>query len=119
MEILILLFGVAMSLSSTIKVLRYTSKYIWCFVFPLIGLGLVAFLIIKIRKRFIWIIGIFFIFLYMFVGGYGAYICEVNTVRLKRIQFYEGKEVIAIMDGKTYSWDGETGIFLELKLSDQ
>jgi hypothetical protein len=74
-------------------------------VFPLIGIGLIAFLILKIRKKFIWIRGILFIILYLYVGGYGAFICEINASRIKKVQFYEDKQVIAVMDGITYSWD--------------
>lgn len=107
-EILILLLGTVMSMSSTIKPLRYTAKYVWCFVFPILGVGLIMFLILTIRKKLIWLFGLFFIIFYLFVGGYGAFVCELNASRLKRVQFYEGKEVMALIDGVTYSWDGES-----------
>ena len=53
LEILILLLGVVLSVSSTIKPLRYTLNYLWCFCFPVLGIAFVVIMIILIRKKFV------------------------------------------------------------------
>lgn len=108
MEIIILALGVVMSISSTLKPLRYTAKYAWCIAFPILGAMMIIYLISKIRKKRIWLIGIGFIMLYLFVAGFGAYICELNSSRLNRLSYYKGKEVRAILGDTEYKWDGES-----------
>ncbi|MCR4695950.1 MAG: hypothetical protein K5654_01410 [Lachnospiraceae bacterium] len=110
-EILILLLGVAISIRTTIKPLHYTTKYVWCFGIALIGLVFIAILIILLKKRFVWLIGALLIFIYIYVAGFGAIVCEVNAGRLKRVSWYEGKEVIAVLDDTTYVWDGKSVIY--------
>ncbi len=107
-EICILALGVAMSISSTLKPLHYTVKYAWCIVFPILGTAMIIYLIVKIRKKRIWLTGAGFIILYLFVAGYGAYICELNSARFKRLSYFAGKEVKAILGDTEYIWDGES-----------
>lgn len=52
-EILILLLGIFLSFSSTIKPLKYTLKYMWSFSFTILGLIFVVIMIILIRKKFV------------------------------------------------------------------
>lgn len=110
-EILILLLGVAISIRTTIKPLQYTTKYIWCFGIALIGLVFITIVVILLKKRFVWLIGAVLIFIYIYVAGFGAIVCEVNTGRLRRVSWYEGKEVIAVLDDTTYVWDGKSVIY--------
>jgi hypothetical protein len=107
-DIIILAIGVWMSISSTMKTFQYTAKYAWCFVFALLGIAMIAFLIWKIRKKRIWLIGIGLIIVYLVVGGFGAFVCEYNYTRLKRLSWYDGKEVNAEVDGVCYTWDNES-----------
>ncbi len=115
-EIIVLAIGVAMSFSSTVKPLKYTARYAWCFIFPLLGVGLIAFLIVKIRKKMIWLIGLGFIIMYLITAGYGAFVCELNNSRLKRISGFTGKEVIAVQGDTEYIWDGESASYNPEKL---
>ena len=110
-EIIVLAIGVAMSFSSTVKPLKYTMRYAWCFIFPLLGVGLIAFLIVKIRKKLIWLIGLGFIIMYLITAGYGAFVCELNCSRLKRISGFTGKEVRAVLGEIEYTWDGESASY--------
>ena len=70
-EAVILAFGVFLSIQATVKPLRFTTKYIWCFVFPLLGIGMILFLLLRLRKKFTSLIGIGLILLYLFAAGYG------------------------------------------------
>ena len=60
-EVLILAFGILLSISSTLKPLPYTLRYVWCFAFVLLGIAMIAVLIVLIRKRFVWLLGFAFI----------------------------------------------------------
>ena len=92
-EILILLLGIFLSFSSTIK--------------PL-GLIFVVIMIILIRKKFVSLIGIGLILVYLFVAGFGAVVCEMNAVRMQKISVFEGKEVVLTIDDSFYKWDGKS-----------
>ncbi len=107
-EILILAFGVLLSLAYTVKPLHYTLKYAWCFVFTLLGIAMIAVLIVLIRKRFVWLLGFAFIIIYLIAAGSGAITCELNASRLKRVDYFRGKEVVATINDTTYKWDGES-----------
>ncbi len=107
-EICVLAFGLAMSVSSTIKPLKYTLDYLWCFAFPLLGVALIVPMVLLIKKRYVWIIGALFIIFYLYVGGFGAIVCELNYSRLHRVSFYEGKQISAEIGGQIYRWDGES-----------
>ena len=106
-EVLILAFGILLSISSTLKPLPYTLRYVWCFAFVLLGIAMIAVLIVLIRKRFVWLLGFAFIIIYLFAAGWGAFTCELNASRLKMVNNFRGKEVIATINDTTYTWDGE------------
>ena len=108
MEILILAFGVLLSIEGSVQALRVTFKYAWCFVFAVFGVGLIGVLIWRIRKRFTWLIGIVFIIIYLFTAGFGYFVCTLNKARIKRLQYYESKTVCAYVDDVKYSWDGKS-----------
>ena len=97
-EVLILIFGVISSLSSTVKTLKYTNKYIWCFAFAVLGLVFIAILIFNIKKKLIWLLGIALILLYLIIAGFGAIVCELNSARLNRLSYYKGKSVEVKID---------------------
>ena len=107
-EMIILAFGVAMSLSSTIKVLRVTDKYIWCFVFAAVGFLLIVILAVNIRKKYTWLAGIIFIVFYLFFAGYGAFVCELNASRIKKVEYYSEQGVTAEVGDVSYEWDRES-----------
>ena len=107
-ESLILAFGVLLSISSTVKPLPYTLRYAWCFVFALLGIAMIAVLIVLIRRRFVWLLGFAFIIIYLFAAGSGAITCELNAGRLKRVDYFRSKEIIAVINDTTYTWDGES-----------
>ena len=117
-EILVLLFGVLLSVSSTVKPLPYTLRYVWCFVFALLGIAMIAVLIVLIRKRFVWLLGFAFIIIYLFAAGGGAFICELNTSRLKRVDYFRNKEIIATINDTTYTWDGKSVLYDRSELED-
>ena len=107
-DIIILAIGVWMSVTSTVKTFQYSNKYAWCFIFALIGIAMIAFLVWKIKKKRIWLIGIGLIIVYLIVGGFGAFVCEYNYTRLKRLSWYDGKEINAEVNGVYYTWDNES-----------
>ena len=117
LEIIILAIGVAISTGSTVKPLKYTTKYVWCFIFPILGVVLIIFLIKGIRKKMSGLLGLGFIIMYIFVGGFGAFVCELNSSRLNRVSFFEGKEVRAVLGETEYKWDGESVSYNPEKLS--
>ena len=107
-ETLILLLGAVCSVKSTIKPIKYTLDYLWCFGFPILGIVFVAIMIIFIRKRYVILIGMALIFIYIFVAGFGAIVCEVNYMRLKTVSYFKDKEVVLTVDDSTYKWDGKS-----------
>ena len=117
-EIIILTFGVLQSVSSTVKPLPYTLRYVWCFIFALLGIAMIAVLIVLIRKRFVWLLGFAFIIIYLFAAGSGAFTCELNASRLRRVDYFRNKEVIATINDTTYTWDGESVLYDRSELED-
>jgi len=107
-EIMILVFGVISSISSTVKTLKYTNKYVWCFAFAVLGVVFIAVLIYNIKKKLTWLLGIGLIFIYLIVAGYGAIVCELNSARLNRLSYYKGKSVEVKIDDVIYEWDGQS-----------
>lgn len=107
-EIGILTIGVLMSISGTIPTLAYTFRYIWAFGFAVLGIAFILLLIVRIRKRFTWLIGIACIVVYLIAAGYGYIVCAMNTPRMRRLESFEGKHVYAVIDGTTYEWDGKS-----------
>ena len=107
-EILILIFGVILSISSTVKPLKYTNKYIWCFSFAVLGVVFILVLIFNIKKKLIWLLGIALILLYLIIAGFGAIVCEMNSARLNRLSYYKGKSVEVKIDDVVYEWDGQS-----------
>ena len=107
-EIVILAFGVFLSLQSTFKIMAFTTRYAWCFAFAAVGVALIAVLIINIRRKKIWILGIFFIIFYVYFAGFGAFICEINASRLKIVNYYKEQGVSAEIVGVSYEWDRES-----------
>lgn len=107
-EILILIFGVILSISSTVKTLKYTNKYVWCFAFAVLGVVFIAILIYNIKKKLIWLLGIVLILLYLIIAGFGAIVCEMNSARLNRLSYYKGKSVEVKIDDIIYEWDGQS-----------
>ena len=106
LEILALLYGTALSISGTVKTLGYTSKYIGCFVFAAMGIAFVVILVMRIRKKYTPLIGWGLVVLYFVTAGFGYVVCSVNTHRLRSLSYYEGKEVTAVMDDRSYRWNG-------------
>lgn len=107
-EIIVLALGVIISISATIKPLKYTNKYAWCFVFAVIGLVFIIVLAKNLKKRYAWLLGACLIFVYIFVAGFGAIVCEVNASRLRQLSYYEGKNVYTYVNDVRYEWDGES-----------
>lgn len=107
-EIMILVFGVISSISSTVKTLKYTNKYVWCFAFAVLGVVFIAILIYNIKKKLIWLPGIALILLYLIIAGFGAIVCEMNSARLNRLSYYKGKSVEVKIDDVAYKWDGQS-----------
>ena len=107
-EIMILLLGIGMSIASTFKALQYTLKYVWCFLFPVLGIILVVTLIIMIRKKRAALIGLAFICIYLLTAGFGAIVCEVNSSRLRILSQFDGKEVTVSFADSVYIWDGSS-----------
>lgn len=107
-EIMILVFGVISSISSTVKTLKYTNKYVWCFAFAVLGVVFIAILIYNIKKKLIWLSGIALILLYLIIAGFGAIVCEMNSARLNRLSYYKGKSVEVKIDDVAYKWDGQS-----------
>ena len=107
-EILILAFGVFLSVHSTLKPLKYTYDYAWCFIFAFLGIGFIAVLIIFIKKKWIWIVGSGLIFGYLIIAGFGSIVCEMNYSRLRYLEYYKDKTIQAEVDGVDYEWDQQS-----------
>ncbi|MBO4391589.1 MAG: hypothetical protein J5825_12105 [Lachnospiraceae bacterium] len=106
-EILILLLGVFTSLSITSRVVSISGKHAWYYLFAVLGVAMILFLIKKIRMRFVWVVGFAFIVIYLIVAGSAAMRCELDYSRIRRVLHFDGREVTAEFDGKSYRWDGE------------
>ena len=107
-EILILAFGVFLSVHSTLKPLKYTYNYAWCFIFAFLGIGFIAVLIIFIKKKWIWIVGSGLIFGYLIIAGFGSIVCEMNYSRLRYLEYYKDKTIQADVDSVDYEWDQQS-----------
>ncbi len=117
-EIGILIIGILMSISGTIPTFAYTFRYVWTFGFAILGIVFVILLIVRIRKRFTWLIGIVCIVVYLYAAGYGYIICAMNTTRMRRLEFFEGKRIYAVIDETTYEWDGESVCYSSHELTE-
>ncbi len=115
-EIIILILGIGMSIASTLKPLKYTMKYAWCFAFPVLGAFFVIALILMIRKKRAALIGVILAFVYLCTAGFGAIVCEVNTTRLRLLTHFEGKSVTVSFDDSVYEWDGKSVTYDPSKL---
>ena len=51
-EMIILAIGVIISIKASIKPLKYTNKYMWCFMFAVIGLIFIVILAKSLKKRY-------------------------------------------------------------------
>ena len=107
-EIIVLALGVFISVSTSIKPLKYTNKYVWCFAFSVVGLVFIFILARNLKKRYAWLLGACLIFVYIFIAGFGAIVCEVNASRLRQLSYYEGKNVYTFVSDVMYEWDGKS-----------
>ena len=110
-EMVILFIGVLMSIRSTTRVLKYDFKYAGYYAFALLGLAFIAILILLVKKKYAWIIGLTFIIVFLIVGGFADLVCEANYSRLKKVNYYKGKTITAEYNGNYYEWDGESYFF--------
>ena len=106
-ECVILALGVIISTQGTIEAVRFSNSYIPYFGLALLGVAFVALLIYFREKRLSWLIGVFMIVVYLFAGGAGYFNCTLNAGRLKRLENYKGKKVIACVGDTCYRWTGE------------
>ena len=106
-ECIILALGVLLSAQGTFKVYQLSSKYAPLFLLALLGIIFIAILIIFMKKKFTYILGIGFIMFYVVFAGFGFIVCEVNAARIRRLDYYEEKTVELEIDGETYEWTGE------------
>lgn len=107
-EMIILAIGVIISIKATIKPLKYTNKYMWCFIFAVIGLIFIVILAKSLKKRYVCLLGACLIFIYIFIAGFGAIVCEVNASRLRKLSYYEGKNIYTYVNDLKYEWDGRS-----------
>ena len=107
LECLILAIGTCMSFITTLKVTKLSARYFPFFLLTLLGVLLIALLIRFFKKKWTPLLGIVLILIYLFSAGYGYYLCELNAGRLKRLAFYQGREVVLTVDGERYVWNGQ------------
>lgn len=108
LECIILAIGIALSVSGTIKIIRYSTSYLPYFGIGVLGVAFIAFLIIFRKKKFSVFVGIGLIVFYMFFAGFAYLVCQTNSVRLRHLEEYNGKEVYLYAGGEWYKWYGET-----------
>ena len=108
LECLILALGTVTSFFSTLKVTKLSARYVPFFLLALLGVLFVALLIRFFRKKWTPLFGIVLIFVYLFTAGYGYYVCELNAGRLRRLTFFQDKEVVLNVEGEQYVWNGQT-----------
>ena len=101
----VLVFGIVLSVTSTLKPLKYSKAYVWYFGFAVEGVVFIVLLLVLLRKRFAGLLGLVLVFIYLFTAGFGAMLCEVNAMRLGRLKYYESKTITATIDGVDYEWD--------------
>ena len=106
-ECIILVFGVILSITGTVKAVKLSSSYIPYFGFAVLGIAFAVVLFILRKKRFTFLAGIGMIAAYLIVAGFAYIVCTVNATRMRHLLFYEGKIIVMTIDDKHYVWNGE------------
>lgn len=106
-ECIILIIGVMISISGTIKAVSYSTSYIPYFAFAVLGIVFTVVLFILRSKRFTFLAGIGMIFFYLIFAGFAYIVCSVNAQRMRRLEYYSGKEVVLYIGDDRYDWTGE------------
>ena len=106
-ECIILVFGVILSITGTVKAVKLSPSFIPYFGFAVLGIVFAVVLFLLRKKRFTFLAGIGMVFVYAVVAGFAYIVCEVSRVRMKHLQFFEGKEVVITIDDRRYIWTGE------------
>lgn len=106
-ECIILIIGVMISIQGTIKAVRYSKYYIPYFAFAVLGIVFITVLFILRSKRFTFLAGIGLIVSYMIFAGFGYIVCIANAQRMRRLEYYTGKEVVLYIGEDRYDWTGE------------
>ena len=106
-ECVILALGVLLSFQGTLKAVMLSGKYLPYFLFAVLGIAFIVILILLIKKRLTYLLGIGFILFYMVFAGFGYAVCEMNASRMKRLDYYEDKTVWLVIDGESYAWTRE------------
>ena len=106
-ECIILVLGVILSITGTVKAVNLSSSFIPYFGFAVLGIVIAVVLFLFRKKRFTFLVGIGMVFVYAVVAGFAYFVCEVSRVRMKHLQFFEGKEVVITIDDRRYIWNGE------------
>ena len=108
LECFILAIGIALSVSGTVKIIRYSTSYLPYFGIGVLGATFIAFLIVFRKKKFSVFVGIGLIVFYLFFAGFAYLVCQANATRLRHLEHYNGKEVYLYANGEWYKWNGET-----------
>ena len=106
-ECIILILGVLLSISGTIKAVRHSASYIPYFGFALLGVIFVVVLFVLRKKRFTFIAGICLIGFYLIVAGFAYIVCVTNASRMRRLESYEGRDVYVTIGDDKFVWTGE------------
>jgi len=106
-ECIILGLGVLLSIQGTAKAVSCSDSYIPYFLLAALGIAFIAVLLILRKKRFTFLIGIGMIHLYLIVAGFGYIVCVQNAARMRRLDYYKGKEIVALIGEDRYVWTGE------------
>lgn len=106
-ECIILALGVILSIQGTLKASMLSAKYIPYFLFAVLGIVFISILIALIKKRFTFFLGIGFIWVYLIFAGFGYIVCEQNAARIRRLNYYDGRDVRLYVDEELYEWTGE------------
>ena len=106
-ECIILFLGVLLSIQGTVKVVAYSVSYIPYFIFAVIGIVFIVVLFLLRKKKLTFLLGIGMIFCYLITAGFGYIVCVQNAARMKRLEFFEGKEVVINVGEEEYIWNGE------------
>jgi uncharacterized membrane protein YgdD (TMEM256/DUF423 family) len=106
-ECIILVIGVLLSIEGTAKAVMHSSSYIPYFGFAALGIVFIILLIVLRKKRFTFIAGICMIVFYLIFAGFAYIVCLTNAARMKRLEYFEGKEVYVLIDDEKFVWTGE------------
>ncbi len=106
-ESIILGIGVLLSIQGTAKAIGYSSSYIPYFALAALGIVFIVILILLRKKKFTFLLGIGFIVVYLYVAGFGYIVCVQNAMRMRRLEYYEGKEIELTIGDDRYVWTGE------------